>query len=184
MRRTTPLQRVAGTCAAFLILPALVWAEPVGPTSYSMLNGQTGAFSYHDETYAGAGATGNPNADLSPLAGGLGDLTNGVIPTQNWFIEETVANGPYVGWFSIDPTITFLFGGTFTFNTVTVDTDDASGAGSVFSPGSFDVTIGATTLNFPVPDDANAAPDTFVLNVGGLAGSSVILTVHDGAVSS
>jgi hypothetical protein len=50
------------------------------PASYDMLNGESGSYTYYDDTYDGDGDTGTP---LAPLSNGLGDLTDGVIATEH-----------------------------------------------------------------------------------------------------
>ena len=60
-------------------------AVPIVPTSYEMPNGTTGTYSYWDDSYDG---TGNNQLNFAALAGGTGDLTDGVIAVDNWFVEE------------------------------------------------------------------------------------------------
>ncbi|WP_156797016.1 hypothetical protein [Nitrosomonas sp. Is79A3] len=63
------------------------------PDSYSMLNGNTGSYNYWDETYTGSGCV---TCDNAALTGGRGDLTDGIVATDNWFVTEAPAgNGPY-----------------------------------------------------------------------------------------
>ena len=102
-------------------------ADLIQPVSYDMLNGQASTYSYWDESYSGSG---DPTENYSPLSGGLGDLTDGIIATENWYIVEAPDGpGPYVGW-RIDPiTITFHFEGAPTINEVTIYVDDANGEG-------------------------------------------------------
>lgn len=80
---------------ACVVYAGAAQAGQIAPVSYDMLNGETGSFTYYDETYNGSG---NPQGTLSALSGGLGDLTDGVIASQNWNVAEQAANGPYVGW--------------------------------------------------------------------------------------
>jgi len=149
--------RVTGGLVILLfLLTAQVQATPVSPVSYDMPNGygqaSGGTFNYWDRFYTGAGAT---TTDGAPLSGGLGDLTDGLSATDNWFNVENVAGmGPYVGWLSIDPTITFHFIPILDFDTVRIHFDDADGAGGVSAP--LSVIINGTT--FPVVDPAGAAP--------------------------
>lgn len=80
----------------------------IDPVSYDMLNGQTGTYSYWDRTYNG---TGNVNLDGSPLADGLGQLTDGVLGADDWTADLGNGNAyEWVGWNSIAPDITFDFG--------------------------------------------------------------------------
>lgn len=66
----------------------LVSAITLSPTSYDMSNGNGqatgGQFNYWDKAYSGSG---NTTLDNASLAGGLGDLTNGVTTSSNWFEE-------------------------------------------------------------------------------------------------
>lgn len=142
-----------------LVVAGTAGAVQVNPVSYDMPNGSAGTFDYFDDTYNGAGCT---TCSLSPLSGGLGQLTDGVIATQNWNIVEAPAGpGPYVGWMDINPTITFHFGSSVAVDSVTFHFDD-SGFGLVSAPAS--VTIGATTYNVINP----VGTDPFAFTVSGL----------------
>lgn len=92
-------------------------AATLSPVSYSMINGRTGFQNYLDETYGGPGATGNPLVASSFLSGGLGQLTDGVIGTN-----DILANGSFdwVGWLEVTPVITFDFGSVVTIETLDV----------------------------------------------------------------
>ena len=96
--------RVVAILGLFLAFAATAEASFVTPTSYDMPNGYTGSYEYWDESYTGSG---NTAADGDPLSGGLGDLTDGVVASDNWYVVEApLGPGPYVGW-TIDPTISF-----------------------------------------------------------------------------
>jgi len=144
-------------------------AITVTANSYDMLNGNLGRYRYYDELYAGIGATGNPDTEASPLAGGLGKLTDGYIATNRFDLNERFninpavdgAYGQYVGWreseseFAVEtPTITFHFDPGTIINTVTIWVDDADGIGGVDQPET--VTIDGDTFAFidptPTPD--------------------------------
>lgn len=130
-------KRVLAACCALAC--GVAAQAQVLPTSYDMENGNgvasSGNFNYWDLSYSGSGTT---NVDRSLLTGGLGDLTDGVIATDNWFNVENVAgSGPYVGWrtdIDGDPTVTFRFLGGAIINSVTVYADDADGQGGVNLP--------------------------------------------------
>ena len=85
----------------------------VNPISYDMPNGggsaHGGGWQYWDDTYDGSG---NTTIDGAPLSGGLGQLTDGVVGTDNWQVD--LGNGvayEWVGWWNtLNPTITFDFG--------------------------------------------------------------------------
>jgi hypothetical protein len=76
-------------------------ADILSVLDYSTPNGQSGFTTYHDDTYNGSG---NPNVDGSALSGGTGQLTDGVLGTDNIFDNGTF---DWIGWQSIQPTITF-----------------------------------------------------------------------------
>ena len=59
-------------------------------TSYSMPNGNTGSYTYWDDTYSGSG---DVTVSNSALSGGTGDLTDGVIAGDNWFVTEAASRG-------------------------------------------------------------------------------------------
>lgn len=145
---------------------AAAQAAPVLATSYDMINGDGqasgGSFNYWDKEYDGSGATTGDNA---PLAGGLGNLTDGVIATQNWFsVENTAGTGPYVGWRLDDPVIDFFFGVIASFASATFYFDDADGAGGVSAP----LKVNVNGTDFAVTDPAGSAPFAFTVDLAGL----------------
>lgn len=143
-------------------------AATVVPDSYAMLNGQTGSFQYWDQSYSGAG---NPSGTLSALSGGTGDLTDGIIATENWNVAEAPAgNGPYVGWLAIDPVITFVFDALYSFNSITFHFDDSNGAGGVQPPRS----VLVNGLSSAVPNPASGAPFAFTLDLSTLAPTATL----------
>lgn len=163
----------SGVFAALLAttLAPAVQAATVSPVSYSMVNGDGqasgGSYNYWDLNYSGAGST---NVDGSPLSGGLGDLTDGVITTENWFNAENGAGtGPYVGWLSTNPVIDFFFDAVLAFNSVTFYVDDADGAGGVSTPGS--ITVNGT--NYLVADPLGDDPFAITLDLTGLDASAL-----------
>src|SRR6185369_2205697 len=95
-------------CAALVLAFAVGFARadvPISPVAYSMLNGESGFNGYHDDTYNGAG---NPSVNLSPLSGGVGQLTNGVVGTNDIFANSSF---DWVGWTSYNPVVVvFDFG--------------------------------------------------------------------------
>ncbi|MBL8499530.1 MAG: hypothetical protein JNL77_02930, partial [Nitrosomonas sp.] len=95
-------KKILTNITALVILGAASSAyAALTPDSYNMLNGNTGSYNYWDETYSGAGCV---TCDNAVLSGGRGDLTDGIIAADNWFVTEAPAgNGPYVGW-TLDPT--------------------------------------------------------------------------------
>ena len=146
-----------------------VIAAPVAPTSYDMPNGNVGSYEYWDETYTGSGCVTCSNAALS---GGKGDLTDGVIATDNWFVTEAPpGNGPYLGW-TLDPTITFHFAPATAIDSISLYYDDANGAGGVSTPASF--IINGTT--YGVVDAPGSAPNVFTLSGLGFVGDTFTVT--------
>jgi len=144
--------------------PAGAQAAPILPTSYDMLNGEVGSYEYFDDSYSGSG---NPLVALSPLSGGLGDLTDGVVATQNWdVVEPPPGPGPYVGWSSINPTIRFHFDAGTNIDQIDFYFDDSE-YGGVYAPGSVDV--GAS--NHPIADPAGTDP--FLFSLDGLGMTNV-----------
>jgi hypothetical protein len=116
---------------------------------------------------------------LAPLSNGLGDLTDGVIATAHW----NVTSGPYVGWVSIDPTITFYFDGIVNIDMVVLHLDDSGGGGGVYPPDDVIITMGGQTLTFPCSDPAGNEPFAFVLEDLGLSGETLELTLADYSTS-
>lgn len=97
------------------VFPAGAFALQLSPVSYSMINGRSGFNTYRDDSYGGPGATGNPNVDSSFLAGGLGQLTDGVVGTNNILDNSSF---DWVGWFEVVPVITFDFGSIVQFDSL------------------------------------------------------------------
>lgn len=158
-----------------LMASAVLYAGPVNPISYSMPNGDTGSYDYRDNSYPGC-----PCPTGAALSGGLGKLTDGVITTTSWNQPPNSSPGPerYVGW-TIDPVITFFFGGTVNIDTIGLHVDNSFGAGGVSLPKNFHVVMGATTVDFPIADDTvNSAPRWYTFTGLNLSGSSLQLTVN------
>lgn len=167
-----------GTVSVFgFLVMGVAMASPILPTSYDMPNGDGvasgGSFNYWDLSYTG---TGNTSLDTSPLAGGLGDLTDGIIASGNWSDVENVAGtGPYVGWragLNGNPQITFHFDPGSTIETVTVYVDDSNGNGGVDLPDS--VIINGVT--FDVDQFlAGAEPKSFTFTDLGFVGDTITI---------
>lgn len=120
------LNRCAAALAGLVLVcsSAPVAAVQLVPVGYSAPNGYTGTYQYWDDLYTGSGCK---TCDGVALAGGLGDLTDGVIATSGWAVAEAPAGpGPYVGWFGINPVLTFNFGSQVQVNSATFYFDDSS----------------------------------------------------------
>ena len=150
----------------------------ITPVSYDMLNGEGGFFRYWDLNYTGSGST---NTSLAPLSGGLGDLTDGIIATDNWFnVENLAGTGPYVAWQEINPTITFNFDKLVNIDSVTIWVDDANGFGSVATPSSAEISMGGIAQNFNIVDPVDSAPIEVTFSDLNLSGTSLDLTLFEG----
>ena len=150
-------------------------ALQITPISYDMENG--GGSRYWDKKYNG---TGNTSLDYAPLSGGVGDLTDGIIPTQNWnVVENAEGTGPYVGWENRNPVITFNFAGTVKLNSVTVHVDDSNGNGGVSVPQSILLSMGSSNYNSgTLTDPPSAAPTSYTFSGLNFSGSSLQLTLN------
>jgi hypothetical protein len=144
-------------------------AATILPLSYDVLNGNTGSYNYWDQSYSGAGCV---TCDNAPLTGGLGDLANGVIATDNWFgVEAPAGNGPYVGW-ALDPTIIFHFAAGTSIDSIQIAFDDSDGAGGVSAPAGF--VINGTL--YAVAEPPGSAPSLFSASGLGFAGDTFTVT--------
>jgi hypothetical protein len=147
---------------ALFFCTCLAHGDPVLPTSYDTLNGSFGGFTYFDDTYDGLGAT---NVPFSPLTGGLGDLTDGIIAISSY----DVTNIPYVGWNS-DIAMTFHFASSIPFRSVTVHYDDPN-SGGVVPPGS--VTINGDT--YPVSNPPANVPFAETYDITGTQSDTLLM---------
>jgi hypothetical protein len=136
-----------------------------------------GSFNYWDLDYTGSGST---NVDNAPLSGGLGDLTDGYVETQNWnLVENGAGTGPYVGWRALNPLILFTFGLTVNIDTVTIHADDSNGFGGVSPPSSIDFGVaGGPLTNYPVVDPGSGAPFAIVLSGLSFSGTQFEMRIN------
>ena len=142
----------------------------LSPTSYDMLNGQSGLYKYHDDSYHLG--TGNNQQDLAPLSGGLGDLTDGFIATESWFYTEG-EQGPYVGWQERDTKITFHFGESVNVGKVVLHVDYLWGIGP---PESVSVSMGGVSApTLSVDNPPGKGPFAITLDNLDLTGESLVL---------
>lgn len=140
------------------------------PDSYNMLNGNTGSYNYWDETYSGSGCV---TCDNAALSGGKGDLTNGIIASDNWFVVEAPpGNGPYVGW-SLDPTITFHWNAPVTISSVTFHLDDSNGAGGVSAPAG----VLVNGVLFSISEPAGSSPFAFTADGVSFTGNDLVVSL-------
>jgi hypothetical protein len=135
----SPTESVISSTAALTILNVL------HPQSYSMLNGQHPcSCGFRDETYSGAG---NPNGDLSPLSGGLGQLTDGVLGGYSFDGPDSGIYDPWVGWYTVEPEITFDFGQPENFAQVSIHVE-AYGPPAVLVFSSADISFSDDGIHF------------------------------------
>ncbi len=142
------------------------------PAYYNMLNGESGTYTYYDDDYDGDGDNGSP---LAPLSNGLGDLTNGVIATGHWNQMSAL----YVGWNTVDPTITFHFAESVSIEAVTLYLDDSGGGSGVYAPEDVTVSMGGDTQVFPCTDPPGDEPFAFTCDNLSMSGDTLELTLAD-----
>ena len=119
----------------YVAVAGALMAGPAGASSlpvasYDMNNGDGqasgGSFNYWDRFYTGTGAT---STDDAPFSGGVGDLTDGIVPTNFWFdVENKAGTGPYVGWYSAvrsNPVVQFNFSLESTVEQIRVHVDNS-----------------------------------------------------------
>lgn len=147
----------------FSVVP--LCAGPINPTVYSMLNGESGLYSYWDTAYPDPDNTSN----LGLLTGGLGELTDGIKSPDSWFPSPNNP-GPWVAWQTIDPSLTFSFAQSNSFNSITVHVDDPDGDGGVNLPAELRVTIGGNLQTFGFTD-LGSGPRDYTFALGGAIGS-------------
>lgn len=155
------------------ILASPANAAQVFATSYDTPNGDGnntgGSFNYWDLAYNGSGST---TTDGAALSGGLGDLTDGVIATDNWFnVENIGGTGPFVGWNSantLNPLLTFNFAGNPSIGRIKFYFDD-SAAGGVFAPDA--IWINGVNTSYTPPPIGGSPLLTVDLNGLNLAGN-------------
>ncbi|NEZ65146.1 hypothetical protein D0962_20605 [Leptolyngbyaceae cyanobacterium CCMR0082] len=151
-------------------------SSSIQPVSYSMLNGEGGSWTYYDESYDGVG---DNTSGATFLSGGTGDLTDGVKAELPWDQEESVSDGPYVGWKTIEPIIDFQFGEVSHITEVTIYVADANGHGRVYAPDQVNITMGGVTRSFNITDPPGSGPTAITFSDLNLTGSSLELQLLD-----
>lgn len=160
-------QLLVGITLAGITVTTQANATALHPISYDTPNGETGTYTYHDDTYSGSG---NKTLDLAPLTGGLGKLTDGTIATSSWYITPNL----YVGWLYADPTINFHFGSNVTVNSLTIYTDEYF---SVSQPSSVGITNGTSTFNSGLLTD-KSVPTSYTFSGLNFTGKDLNLTLN------
>jgi len=77
-----------------------------------------GGNSYHDLEYSPFSGT---KTDYAVLSGGTGDLTDGFIPANSFWVDGAA---PYVGWLNVDVSIKFFFNQEVTIDSLKISVDD------------------------------------------------------------
>jgi hypothetical protein len=148
----------------------------IAVASYDMPNGdgtaEGGDFNYWDAGYSNCVAANCTTDGLAGayLSGGLGKLTDSVIPTNSFFGGDGV--GAYVGWLE-NPTITFHLGSVQAVNEVKLYVDNSAISG-VAAPGS--VVIDGTSYSDPSWGSIDGPQ---MLDITGLALNTSVTVVLD-----
>jgi hypothetical protein len=89
------LKIIASLAATLVLAGTMSHAVTVNPVAYDTQGVGFGAY-YQDDTYSGS----RSGVGQQSYAGGLGQLTDGFIATENYTAYENVATpgGPYVAW--------------------------------------------------------------------------------------
>jgi hypothetical protein len=157
------------------IATSFAQTAPLVADSYDMRNGGTSTpgSSLRDDSYLGG--SGNPAVPYSLLAGGRGDLTDGIVATSNWDLTP----GPFVGWsqaFEANPSITFRFGQMVDLASVKVHINKG------YAPGSIDLTMGSITRHAGVDLGLSGAANAWAeFSDLGLTGDALVLRLNDHA---
>lgn len=141
---------------------------PISPVSYDTT---TNVDAWRDDSYSGT-------VSGFVLSGGLGELTDGVIPTAGFAPAGGV--DPYVAWLDVQPSILFDFGANVRLTSVTLYYDDNNGGNSVNVPHQFSLTPtgGATLTQTVINNLPSGEPNSTTLSFGaGLVGQTFTLDI-------
>jgi hypothetical protein len=92
-------------CIVLMFSAACHGSDFIFPVSYDVQNGNTGAFTYQDDSYAGQG---DRTVDGAYLTGGLGQLSDGIVSSL-WSWSSQADAAPWIGWQYTDPDVRFVF---------------------------------------------------------------------------
>jgi hypothetical protein len=157
--RTTFTSASIITTLLILFVATSAIALPIVPVSYDMKNG---ASVFLDDSYSALENATTPGAQLS---GGAGHLTDGIVATQIYNSTPSL----YVGWYNINPIITFHFN-----DVVTIDAIILSLERSTLLPGS--INIGTTS--YTVTSPGMVKPVDIALSGLNFHGDTLTLTLN------
>ena len=124
-------------------------AANIQPVSYDMQNGESGTYPLRDDAYDG---TGSVTTDGSALSGGRGQLTDGVVGVDDWALD--IGNGraqEWVGWNSIQPTVTFDFGQTVQLGQASIHVNNFGTEGvNLFATTTFEFSTDDVSFGDPI----------------------------------
>jgi X-X-X-Leu-X-X-Gly heptad repeat protein len=158
-----------------LVFSCPLWAGTVTADGYDMMNGQSGSWRYLDSTYLPC-PTAACTSNLGTLTGGAGQLIDGVAPAFSWGDSGQPGGTfvPWVGWYSIDPGITFHFSGTPTITRVGLYLDNTPGWGDVRLPSQVDI----AGQDFNITADANFGPRWMYFDLAPVTADTLAITLY------
>jgi opacity protein-like surface antigen len=162
---------IAASALAALMASAAS-AATILPGSYDMPSPGNGSFAYQDEKYSGTSSSGY-------LSGGLGDLTDGVVPPAHWN-SYGGSNVAWVGWQGFDPTIVFHFAPGTLLDLVTFAFDN-SYDGGVAPPSGITLVADGQTLALTPVNFAGNPIYSVAFDFGGLAVTDLAATLNRGS---
>jgi hypothetical protein len=189
-RKTSVFSAIFCTLFLLTVLSTSASAGQIYATSYDLYNGGIGGYGYsyfYDDKYTGTGSKTTPYAYLS---GGLGDLTDGIAATLNWWDgvwppgQSLDQNIPYVAWNNgsagygtlpnpILPFVTFHFASTENIDEVKINMNYGYHANPV------DFLMGGVTVTRTVDNVNPGTPNKWYDFTGlGLSGDTLTLTFH------
>jgi len=160
---STSSVRPLGLIAAVLVLAGPLAAQFVTPTSYTATPGQGQAqglsYNYFDD--------------------GGAQLTDRVYGVNDWTANLGHGNAQeWVGWLSVDPTVTFNFAGTVGISAVTIGFNRGQGAG-IYLPPSVQIASQTFSLAIDAFPDNSRQDLTFNLTQP-FFGNQLTVTLSDG----
>ncbi len=122
------MRRSAGLFFALLAGALMARAQLLTPVSYVATPGQTGLFTYFDDTGA--------------------QLTDGILGANDWSVDLGHGNSQeWVGWNTVNPTLTFTFTGSPTVHEVQIGFNRGEVTGTIFLPASVMISGATFALN-------------------------------------